>query len=413
MSRLRRLVFNFLSMDPLEVGGAARLGQCLARHVSEAADPAVECVVAVAHDSWARSFPLTGRFRIVEALGQSKPRMGETVERAFHAPSAGRRAVIALDHALRRRHRFPEAWGMDTVVHVPTQTIHPRPPKHWNLPYVMNLADIQHEHFPEFFTPKALAKRRKHFLASAQAAAAVCVADEWTRRDILAHLPLDPGKVHAIPLAPTWEGPAVRSAPLESLLPPEALPLPAAFAFYPAQTWAHKNHLRLFEALSLLRARGVEVPLVCTGRQNEHFPVLRAALERLGLQDQVRFLGLVDEGAIQGLYQQARVVVVPTLFEGGPGIPVLEALALGRPLAASTACGIPEAVEDAGLLFDPMDPGQMAAAIGRLWNDPDLAADLGERGRKRMAQRTWARTAAAYLEVYEAVLDEAARRRGR
>lgn len=403
MARLRRLILNLASMDPFQVGGAARLAQCLARHLSEAADPATEVLAVVGHGTWEESFPLRGRLRVLDGAGLGKAALGWAVERAFGPSGAARGASVAARRLVSRTHRFPAAWGLDTVVHVPTQTIHPLPPRHWNLPYGMNLADIQHEHFPEFFTAKDLRKRRTRFLASALAAEAVFVADAWTKRDILAHLPVDPEKIHPVPLAPTWDASELPD-PDAARQRVAAEGLRERFAFYPAQTWAHKNHERLFEALALLKSRGLRVPLVCTGQKNAHFTVLQARLAALGLEDQVAFLGLVPEDLVKALYLQSALVVVPTLFEGGPGIPVLEALALGRPLAASTVCGIPEAAGDAALLFDPLDPGDMAAAVEKLWTDAPFARELGARGAARMAPRSWARTARAYLDVYEAVL---------
>jgi glycosyltransferase involved in cell wall biosynthesis len=406
MARLRRLILNFASMDPLQVGGAARLAQCLARHLSENAPPGTECLAVLGHRTWAQSFPLEGPFRQLDGTGLGKPALGWALEQAFGAPGPGRRLRVLAGRLASRTHRFPAAWSRDTVVHVPTQTIHPLPPRHWNLPYAMNLADLQHEHFPEFFSAKDLRKRRERFLASAQAAAAVFVADAWTKRDILAHMPLDPDRIHAVPLAPTWD-PADAPGEAEARALVAAEGLPERFAFYPAQTWAHKNHARLFEALAALRERGLRVSLVCTGQTNAHYPVLQQRLRELELEDQVRFLGLVPEALVKALYRACALVVVPTLFEGGPGIPVLEALALGRPLAASTVCGIPEAAGEAGLLFDPLEPAAMAAAVEKLWTDPSFAAELGARGAARMASRSWAGTARAYHEVYASVLERA------
>lgn len=403
MSRLRRLVFNFISMDPDRVGGAARLAQCLAEHVPVPGDTSVRIVVAVGHRTWERHFPLRGAFETLDAAGLSKWEAAWAIERAFESPDLRRRLTVNAARPFKRSFKFPESWAPGTIVHVPTQVIHPRPPRHWNLPYVMNLADIQHEHFPEFFSTEELAKRRRYFLASAQAAAAICVADEWTRQDVLTHLPVSPDKIHAIPLAPTWDLDQVPGQK-EAAEQVRSLGVPERFAFYPAQTWAHKNHARLFESLAALKGRGVEVPLVCCGRQNDHFPELQRRAAELGLMGQIHWLGMLSEAQVQALYVVAQLVVVPTLFEGGPGIPVLEAMALGKPLAASSACGIPETVGDAGLLFDPMDPADMAVAIHKLWHDEGLARQLAANAKARIAPRTWAKTATAYREVYEDVL---------
>ncbi|GLH72509.1 hypothetical protein GETHLI_10110 [Geothrix limicola] len=404
MPRLKRLIFNFISMDPARVGGAARLAQCLAEHVPEGADPSLRTLVATAHDTWEQHFPLKGDFETLDASGCSKWGAGWAIEQAFEVPSARRTFLVQAARPFQKAFRFPASWREGTIVHVPTQVIHPRPPKHWNLPYVMNLADIQHEHFPEFFSPQELAKRRRRFLESAHAAAAVCVADEWTRRDILAHLPISPDKVHAIPLAPTWDlGQA--PSPVMASECARGLGLPERFAFYPAQTWAHKNHARLFEALAHLKSKGVILPLACCGHQNEHHAELLKRAAELGLGDQIHWLGLRTEAEVRALYVASTLVVVPTLFEGGPGIPVLEAMAFQKPLAAASICGIPEAVGDTGLLFDPLDPADMATALQKLWQDGAFAAELAARAYLRISQRTWAKTSEAYRALYEDVLD--------
>lgn len=403
MSRIKRLVFNFIDMDPSKVGGAARLAQCLAQHVPAHAGFPLRTLVAVGHAAWEQHFPLAGAFDTLDASGLGKWGSGQAIERALDPPGPGRRFSLAVARPFQRAFRFPESWAADTIVHVPTQVIHPRPPKHWNLPYVMNLADIQHEHFPEFFSPKDLAKRRQRFGDSAQAAAAICVADEWTRRDILAHLPVSPDKVHAIPLAPTWDLSQV-PGPEAAAACSAALGLPERFAFYPAQTWAHKNHARLFEALAALKEQGIVIPLACCGHLNEHHPRLLERSAELGLEGQIHWLGLRSEAEVRSLYVASQLVVVPTLFEGGPGIPVLEAMALQKPLAAAAVCGIPEAVGEDALVFDPFDPADMAAALRKLWLDEGFARDLAARGKARISLRTWAKTAEAYLGVYEAAL---------
>jgi glycosyltransferase involved in cell wall biosynthesis len=303
----------------------------------------------------------------------------------------------------RRDPAFPSNLAAKTVIHCPYQILHPKPGRQWNLPYVINLHDLQHEHFPEFFSAKDLERRKMRYLASATAAQAVCVVDEWTRRDVLSHLPIPESKVHVAPFGPTWEeAPPLTPEDREQLL--ESYDLPQAFAFYPAQTWPHKNHARLVEALGVLNQRGVCIPLVCTGHVNDHGTQIMAQVEALGLGSQVRFLGLIPGRDIKRLYQAARMTVIPTLFEGGPGIPVMESMALGSPLAASRACGIPEAVGDSAVLFDPLDVGDMVGAIERIWKDDDLRAGLAERAKRRSALNTWKRAAATYKEVYAEAL---------
>jgi len=120
------------------------------------------------------------------------------------------------------------------------------------------------------------------------------------------------------------------------------------------------------------------------------------------LCDHVTFLR-PDEQGLLALYQAASVCVFPTLYEGF-GIPPLEALACGAPVACSSAASLPELVGDAALLFDPESVEEMAHCVHRLLEDAPLTAILRERGLQRSAHFSWQRTAAETLEVYSQVV---------
>lgn len=400
---LKRILFDLAGVRPETAGGVANVCQTFVKHIPEAV-PDVEAWAITGSGDWEHHHALTGKARQISVEGMSSRRAGRTVELAL-APSTTRLNLLvrSLRNRLNRdkRHLFPPHFSKDTIIHCPYQFTHPLPPAAWNLPYVTNLHDIQHEHFPEFFTADELAWRRKNYLASASHATAVCVVDEWTRRDVLAHLPIPESKVFVAPLGPTWPEDLHTFNEAEARRVRSLYDLPEAFAFYPAQTWPHKNHARLFEALAhLRRGRGLRIPLVLTGHLSDHHPRLVSQAEALGITDQVQFLGLIPRDDVHGLFRLARMMVIPTLFEGGPGIPVLESMAFGVPLAAARTCGIPAAVGDAAVLFDPMDPADMAAAIARLWEDGSLRAELAQRGLKRMNPCTWERSAATYVEIY-------------
>ncbi|HEX4098211.1 MAG TPA: glycosyltransferase, partial [Caulobacteraceae bacterium] len=153
--------------------------------------------------------------------------------------------------------------------------------------------------------------------------------------------------------------------------------LPERFMFYPAMTFPHKNHLRLFEAMARLRDRkGLKLQLICTGRAYGPFhPELEAAVRRLRLDDQVRFLGVVSDELLAALYRRARFVAFPSLLEGHSQS-LLEALWHGRAIVGASQSSIPETVGGAGLLFDGEDVEAMADALERAWSDDGLIAAL-------------------------------------
>jgi alpha-1,3-rhamnosyl/mannosyltransferase len=106
---------------------------------------------------------------------------------------------------------------------------------------------------------------------------------------------------------------------------------------------------------------------------------------------------------LEGLYREASVFVYPTLMEGF-GLPVLEAMHRGVPVACSNTSSLPEVAGDAALTFDPLDKQAIAEAVERLLTDRSLADDLATRGRQRAAAFTWQKCAVSTLASYRIAL---------
>lgn len=119
----------------------------------------------------------------------------------------------------------------------------------------------------------------------------------------------------------------------------------------------------------------------------------------MGLNDIVRFPGLVSADELNALYRAAQFVFVPTLFEA-LSAPVFEAWQHGVPVACSTVTSLPEQVADAALLFDPLSVKEMASALARMSTDSNLREDLRRRGTLRLKDFSLDRTAKAYRAVY-------------
>jgi glycosyltransferase involved in cell wall biosynthesis len=270
-----------------------------------------------------------------------------------------------------------------------------------DLPSIYAPQDLQHLHLPELFSVEDHAFRRGFYRPLCERARAVVALARWGKQDLVASFGLPPEKVHVIGLASILaEYPDPTSA--EEAAARARLALPAAFAFYPAQTFRHKNHLGLVRAVAVLRERGLEVPVVLSGHQNAFFPEIAAEIARLRVGDLVRSVGYVSPGELKALYRLARLLAFPSRFEGF-GMPVVEAFHAGLPVACSGATCLPDVAGDAALLFDPDDPGQIAEAIARLWTDERLRADLAARGRARAAAFTWDRMARSYRALYRQV----------
>jgi glycosyltransferase involved in cell wall biosynthesis len=176
------------------------------------------------------------------------------------------------------------------------------------------------------------------------------------------------------------------------------------FLLYPAQTWRHKNHLALLDAVALLRdRRAMNVPVVCTGYRNSFFPEIRRRRAELGLKDLVRFVGFVEPAELRALYALCRGLVFPSLFEGW-GLPVTEAFSCGVPVACSTVTCLPELVGNAALLFDPRRLEEIAGSMEQLWLDERLRGVLIERGHRRAAALSWQRVAGEFRDLYRSVV---------
>ncbi|HEX4435958.1 MAG TPA: glycosyltransferase family 1 protein [Solirubrobacteraceae bacterium] len=164
----------------------------------------------------------------------------------------------------------------------------------------------------------------------------------------------------------------------------------------------HKNLIALIGALARIPPDRRPL-LVLPGYRTAHEDELRARAASSGLEDDVRFPEWISAEELEGLWSIARAFVFPSLYEGF-GLPVLEAMARGVPVACSNSSSLPEVAGDAALLFDPCSEQEIAEAIQRLLDDGALTQGLRERGLARAAKFTWERTARLTLEVYAKVL---------
>jgi glycosyltransferase involved in cell wall biosynthesis len=262
--------------------------------------------------------------------------------------------------------------------------------------------DLLHLHYPCFFAPLDVAAREVYYPVACRSATRVVVASAWIKRDLVKKYCLDPKLVHVLPSAPSVGAYATPSAEdIKTFL--EKYRLPKQFAYYPAATYPHKNHLRLFEAVAQLRdENGVRIDLVCTGTKTDFWPRLSEKIEHLFLTDQVHFLGFVEPGVVRALYRSASFIILPTLFEGG-GLPMVEAFFEGVPVASSTATHLPEQAGDAALFFDPESVDAIADALLTMSRDQVLLGRLAEAGRDRSRFYDWARIARQYRAVFRDV----------
>jgi glycosyltransferase involved in cell wall biosynthesis len=280
------------------------------------------------------------------------------------------------------------------VVHFPYPLLFPT-----DLPYVYEPWDLQHRHHPEFFSRQEAEGRDRLFRSACERARLVITATRWAKRDLVGQYGLPADKVAVIPRRPL-----LAQEPLPEAERAEAWrcqSIPEGFAFYPAMTFPHKNHIALLQALARLRdERGIRLPLVCSGRAYEpHAAAVQAEAARWGLQDQVRFLGVVPDAMLASLFREARFMVFPSLFEG-LGIPLLEAMYHRLPILAAASTCIPEVVGDGAVLFDGQSVDSIVQAMARAVDDPRLLDDLRSRGAAVLARFSWDKARPTFIACY-------------
>jgi len=268
-----------------------------------------------------------------------------------------------------------------------------------SIPSVFNPWDLQHIHYPQFFSPADVEWREATYGAACRAANTVVVGSEWVKRDIVRHYQIQPEKIQVVRCPPPTSAYVEPNGPALNTVK-EKYELQENFALYPAMTWEHKNHIRLLEAVALIRdGRGIRVNLVCTGKQTEFFPNIARKMRELQLDSQVRFLGMVPPADLRAIYRLARFMVFPSLFEGA-GVPLVEAWNEGTPVTCAAVTSIAEQAGDAALLFDPTSVQAIANAVERITTDRSLQETLTRLGFEQLKNFNWETTAKAYRAVY-------------
>jgi len=292
-----------------------------------------------------------------------------------------------------------EQLGCD-VVHFPQQ---------WymltNVPSLYNPHDLQHLMYPQYISQFDLIHRETLTAAGCRFAHSVVAGTQWVKDDIVRRYGIDSGKIRVIPWAsPTefYKEPRVEDIAVVR----EKYQIETPCAIYPANSWGHKNHLRLLDAVGHLRdMHGLVVRVVCTGGRVEPFwSEIKARVNELRLGTQVKFLGTVSDAELRALYRLAQFLILPTLYEADSN-PIHEAWFEGVPVASSNVTALPDQVADAGLLFDPRNVVAIADAMAKLSVDERLRDELRIRGRRRAGEFSWERTAKAYRAVYRQIGD--------
>lgn len=349
-----RVAISMLTLVPGGMGGSETYARALTEYFATTTGIAAEAVVTPAAAGFSRGIPE----RIIPGI-HSGP---ATVDRL-------RTIAETTVKAGSIRSRLADF----DVVHYPFTVPAPTPAA--TQAGVQTLHDIQHLELPELFGRADLAYRKRYYEGYARRADAVVTISEFAKAGMVNLLGLDPDKVFVAHLGVDTTRFTANHGEREN------------FVLYPARGWAHKNHKLLIEAMAIARRTNPELTLVLTG----------GALDSLGeLPEYVDRRGLVSEGELLDLYRRAGALVFPSRYEGF-GLPPLEAMASGCPVAASNAGSIPEVVGAAAVLFDPNDPEAIAAGMLEALDRSD---ELSAGGVSHAEKFTWEACRDVHAEAY-------------
>lgn len=268
-------------------------------------------------------------------------------------------------------------------------------------PGVTTIHDLNYRKVPDaHFGVRGLGMRML-VPAAARRARRILVDAASTRYDLVTDLGVAAEKIDVVPLgvaAPPQPPPDAARRARQRFGLGERLVVLSVSAKRP-----HKNLARLIQALAGI-PRERRPLLVLPGYRTPHEDELRRLAGEVGVADDVAWPAWVSAEELEGLYAAATCLVFPSLYEGF-GLPVLEAMARGVPVATSGRASLAEVADDAALLFDPEDVGAIRAAMERLLSDDAERRRLADAGLRRSERFTWERTAELTFESYRRSLD--------
>lgn len=271
------------------------------------------------------------------------------------------------------------------------------------IPRVTTIHDLIYLKVPEAHFGLRSLGMRVLVPAAARRSHRIIVDAASTRADLVEHVGIAASGIDVVPLAADSASP-VRGRPEATLR--EVLDLgegPVLLSVSAKRP--HKNLPRLLRAVAALPPEGRPM-LVVPGYPTPHEQELRDLSRELGIEHLLRMPGWMSEDDLEGLYTLSAAFIFPSLYEGF-GLPVLEAMRRGLPVACSDRSSLPEVTGDAALVFDPEDVDAISAALRRLLDDDDLRQRLRDDGVCQAARFTWNHTATLTVASYRRTLDAA------
>lgn len=264
---------------------------------------------------------------------------------------------------------------------------------------VVTIHDLQYRYYPEVY-PRGQYLFFKTFIPlSAKTSTAIITDANSTKIDLEKMLSIPSEKINVVHLAP--------APPFAEPVSPNMMhavrkeyQLPDNYILTVSSFRPQKNTLRLIEAYSKVRKRGVKHKLVLVGRKLSPYSDIQKLIQRLELEKEVFVTEYVPDETLPAIYAGADLFVFPSFFEGF-GIPVLEAMACGLPVVLSNVASLPEAGGEAGYYVDPYSVDEITEAMYNVLTQPSLRESLSRKSQAHAKNFSWERVARETMQTYQ------------
>jgi glycosyltransferase involved in cell wall biosynthesis len=298
-------------------------------------------------------------------------------------------------HYLHQEKELGALEGKIDLLYCPFARVTPAPPPR---PVALHLPGLPDHFFPEFFSLSDLSSRRNNYRNARAFADHLLVSSKFSKKSIVACLQIPEDRISIVPLP-------VADLPKKVKIPSKINDLQDPFIYYPADNYAHKNHQRLFLAIAELLKKGWKGRLICTGERIPGRVDLATVAKESGISSSFLDLGEISREEVSWLYQNARLLIFPSLFESF-GLPIIEAFEMELPIVCSGVASIPELGGDAVLYCNPFEVSDIAEKIGNLWSDQNLRSTLSARGKERREIFDTKNIVEQHLAIFSRVIDK-------
>ena len=251
--------------------------------------------------------------------------------------------------------------------------------------FIITLWDLCHRDHPEFPEVNFYGEfeNRDHFLRNTlPKATAVLVDSEYSKYSLSARYGIDVDRIASLPF---FQSPSILATPNLDIRNKYGIQGP--YVYYPAQFWAHKNHVYIIDSIAVLSEEGITITAIFSGADKGNLAHVITYAAHRGVTHLIRYIGFVPSSDMYSLYYNAIALVMPTYF-GPTNIPPLDAFSIGTPVIYSNLPGLRDQVGNAALLCDLTNPASLAMHLKTLITYPEVRFELIQKGHHRLSELT-------------------------